>query len=85
MDLISDFISKSPKITPSFSETYTDAALESSEENEQLMTQTLAHVYVEQKKYDKAIAAFTILSLKYPEKSSLFADRIEAIKKIQNT
>ena len=61
----------------------TDAALESSEENEQLMTQTLAHVYVEQKKYEKAITAFTILSLKYPEKSSFFAHQIQAIKKLQ--
>jgi hypothetical protein len=47
------------------------------------MTETLAHVYLEQKKYEKAIAAFTVLSLKYPEKSSFFADRIEAVKKLQ--
>ena len=84
MDLINDFIAKSPRIKPSESESYEDMALESSLENEQLMTETLAHVYLEQKKYDKAIAAFTVLSLKYPEKSSFFADRIEAIKKIKN-
>ena len=84
MDLINDFITKSPRIVPSESESYEDLALESSMENEQLMTETLAHVYLEQKKYDKAIAAFTVLSLKYPEKSSFFADRIEAIKKLKN-
>jgi hypothetical protein len=48
------------------------------------MTETLAHVYLEQKKYQKAITAFTVLSLKYPEKSSFFANQIKAIKKIQN-
>jgi hypothetical protein len=84
MDLINDFITKSPRIKPSQSETYEDMALESSMENEQLMTETLAHVYLEQKKYEKAIAAFTVLSLKYPEKSSFFADRIEAVRKLQN-
>ncbi len=84
MELINDFLAKSPKIKPSESASYDDLAEESSMENEQLMTETLAHVYLEQKKYDKAIAAFTVLSLKYPEKSSFFADRIEAVRKLQN-
>jgi len=47
------------------------------------MTETLAHVYLEQKKYEKAITAFHILSLKYPEKSSFFANQIEEIEKLQ--
>ncbi len=84
MELINDFLAKSPKIKPSESASYDDLAEESAMENEQLMTETLAHVYLEQKKYDKAIAAFTVLSLKYPEKSSFFADRIEAVRKLQN-
>lgn len=84
MDLINEFLAKSPKIKPSESVSYDDLAEESATENEQLMTETLAHVYLEQKKYDKAIAAFTVLSLKYPEKSSFFADRIEAVRKLQN-
>jgi tetratricopeptide (TPR) repeat protein len=49
-----------------------------------LMTETLAQVYLEQKKYDRAIQAYQILILKNPEKSSLFADRIEKIKKLKN-
>ena len=49
----------------------------------ELMTETLAKVYLEQKKYKKAIQAFKILSLKYPEKSSFFADQIQAVKKLQ--
>jgi hypothetical protein len=83
LDLINDFIAKRPRIKPAEDDNYDDLALESSTENEQLMTETLAHVYLEQKKYEKAIAAFTVLSLKYPEKSSFFADRIEAVKKLQ--
>jgi len=83
LDLINDFIAKRPRIKPAEDDNYDDLSLESSTENEQLMTETLAHVYLEQKKYEKAIAAFTVLSLKYPEKSSFFADRIEAVKKLQ--
>jgi len=82
-DLIDKFIANSPKINPSLYSSYTDVAMDSVQENESLMTETLAHVYVEQKKYEKAITAFTILSLKYPEKSSFFAHQIEAIKKLQ--
>jgi hypothetical protein len=84
LDLINDFIGSRPKIGPVENETFDDLSLESSTENDQLMTETLAHVYLEQKKYEKAIAAFTVLSLKYPEKSSFFADRIEAVRKLQN-
>ncbi len=83
LDLINDFIAKRPKIRPAEDADFDDLGMESSTENEQLMTETLAHVYLEQKKYEKAIAAFTVLSLKYPEKSSFFADRIEAVKKLQ--
>lgn len=83
LDLINDFIAKRPKISPAQDAEFNDLGMESSTENEQLMTETLAHVYLEQKKYEKAIAAFTVLSLKYPEKSSFFADRIEAVKKLQ--
>ncbi|MNS22632.1 hypothetical protein D3C86_2061550 [compost metagenome] len=47
------------------------------------MTETLAKVYLEQKKYQKAIQAYEILILKYPEKSHFFADRILDIKTLQ--
>ena len=47
------------------------------------MTETLAKVYLEQKKYENAIQAFKILSLKYPEKGGFFADQIKKIKKLQ--
>ena len=50
---------------------------------EALMTETLARVYLEQKKYKKALQAYKILSLKYPEKSTFFADRIKKIEIFQ--
>ena len=53
------------------------------EEPEHLMTETLARIYVEQKNYERAIQSYTILSLKYPEKSGLFADHIKAIQQLQ--
>ena len=49
------------------------------------MTETLARVYLEQKKYSKAIQAYEILILKYPEKSTFFANRISDIKILQQT
>ncbi len=53
-------------------------------ENDELITETLAMLYFEQKKYDKALEAFQKLSLKYPEKSVYFASRIEEIEKLKN-
>ena len=53
------------------------------EDKSYLMTETLARVYLEQKKYSRAIQAYEILILKYPEKSSFFANRILDIKNIQ--
>lgn len=84
-DLIDKFISTNPKIKPSGSSDVTDHSHIGTLENDNLMTETLAHVYLEQKKYTKAITAFRILSLKYPEKSSFFANQIEEIEKLQKS
>jgi len=50
-----------------------------------LVTETLAKVYIRQKHYKKAIQAYEILMLKYPEKSSFFASQISEIKKLDNS
>ncbi len=82
--VIDKFIDSNPKIKAVDKNAVNfDVSIESSEENESLMTETLAKVYLEQKKYDNAIKAYHILCLKYPEKSSFFADRIKAIKILQ--
>ena len=85
IELIDKFIETSPKISPlkhgvPFSVTFDI----NKEDNSYLMTETLARVYLEQKKYQKAIQAYEILILKYPEKSSFFADRISDIKILQH-
>jgi len=83
--LIDTFIKTNPKIPPIKQDaTPISIVLEpSNADNSYLMTETLARVYLEQKKYQKAIQAYEILILKYPEKSSFFADRILDIKNLQ--
>ena len=83
-ELIDRFIENNPKIAPASSTTKRINIKESIKlDKNELMTETLAKVYLEQKKYKKAIQAYKILSLKYPEKSGFFADRIKAVEKIQ--
>ncbi len=82
--LIDKFISDRPKIVPNQNTNFKVNTKESAKfEDKELMTETLAKVYLEQKKYKNAIQAYRILSLKYPEKSGFFADRIKSVEKIQ--
>ncbi len=53
-------------------------------ENDEIVTETLAMIYFNQKNYDKALDAFKKLRLKYPEKSVYFASRIKEIEKLTN-
>ena len=83
-ELLDKFIENNPKIVPQeASNTKVDIKESTKFDKNELMTETLAKVYLEQKKYKKAIQAFKILSLKYPEKSGFFADQIQAVKKLQ--
>ena len=52
----------------------------STQDNDDLTTETLAKIYFEQEHYERAIQAYKILCLKYPKKSGLFANQIEKIK-----
>jgi len=82
--LIDKFIETNPKISQVKEMTKPPENISKSiEEPTHLMTETLAKVYLEQKKYVKAIQAYEILILKYPEKSSFFANRINEIKNLQ--
>tara|TARA_Y100000815_G_scaffold106308_1_gene95039 strand:- start:24499 stop:25407 length:909 start_codon:yes stop_codon:yes gene_type:complete len=83
LDLIDRFIESNPKIIPSKTISVAPATLNETADNSSLMTETLAKVYLEQKKYAKAIQAYEILILKYPEKSVFFADRITEIRSLQ--
>ena len=83
-DLIDEFIKNSPKIEFSQGKESNSDIIIDSKLKDELITETLAKIYVTQKKYNKAIKAYEILSLKYPKKSSFFADQIIDIKKIRN-
>jgi len=83
LDLIDKFIENNPKITPIAKDATVPVIEVILEDTSPLMTETLARVYLEQKKYSKAIQAYEILILKYPEKSSFFANRISDIKILQ--
>ena len=83
-ELLDRFIQKNPKIVPQENIKPKVNIKESTKfDKNELMTETLAKVYLEQKKYKKAIQAYKILSLKYPEKSGFFADQIQAVKNLQ--
>ena len=55
---------------------------EQQQANDSVLTETLANIYVKQKRYDKALAIFEKLNLKYPEKSTYFASRIKEIQEL---
>jgi len=51
---------------------------------EDSFTDTLAKIYLKQKRYDRALEIFKGLSLKYPEKNVYFADQIRFLEKLIN-
>jgi hypothetical protein len=81
--IIDKFIENNPKIVPIEKGEKVAIELPKDKVDKSLMTETLAKVYLEQKKYSKAIKAYDILSLKYPEKSGFFADQIKKIRILQ--
>ena len=84
LDLIDEFIKNSPKIEFSKEEKSDNEIIIDTKIKDELITETLAKIYVTQKKFNKAIKAYDILSLKYPKKSSFFADQINYIKKLKS-
>ena len=78
--LIENFLKVTPKINPEKNTSNTDLASDFKLTKKEFMTETLAKIYFKQNKFEEAIRAYEILSLKYPEKISLFADQIKTIK-----
>jgi len=85
--LIDQFIENEPRIAPpppvnkEENDQPKDIAASSVEEKEEIVSETLAEIYVKQQLYKKALAMYHKLSLKYPQKSAYFASRMEEIKK----
>jgi hypothetical protein len=83
-DLIDDFIRKNPRMPkPADSEDHgDDISMESMQESDAFMTETMAQIYLKQGYYYKALNTYEKLSLKYPEKSVYFATQIQKIKEL---
>jgi hypothetical protein len=82
-EIIDNFIKNNPSISRpkvSFFDPM-ESAKESVVDKENIVSETLAKIYMDQGHYQKAINIFKKLSLKYPEKSSYFAALIEKAKK----
>lgn len=86
-DLIDKFLSNQPHISkPSASGFFSpdDKARSSIENQNEIVSETLARIFVEQGNYARAIKIYRKLSLLNPEKSSYFAARISKIEKEAN-
>ena len=86
-NLVEKFMQHETQIIKPKKETFfkpVDIAKTSLVENTELITPTLARVYMQQGHYEKAYSAYQKLILKFPEKSSFFAEKIKIIKKLNN-
>ena len=85
-EIINIFLENKPKLKNNTKQRFFNAsenARKSIKENNDIITETLAKVYAKQEHFEKAILAYQKLSLKYPQKSSYFADQIKVIKKLK--
>jgi len=84
--IIERFIKEEPQIKPQSSDKLDNEnkAKKSSEDRDELVSETLAAIYSDQMLYHKAIASYKKLMLKFPEKSRYFADKIEQLEKKTN-
>ncbi|WP_443945310.1 hypothetical protein ACJVDH_20685 [Pedobacter sp. AW1-32] len=82
-EIIERFLKEDPTIKPPKPEQIDNEnkAKKSAEDHYDLVSETLAKIYIEQMLYHKAIDTYKKLSLKYPEKSRYFADLVESIEK----
>jgi hypothetical protein len=80
--LIDKFLKEEPRIKAKreLPEKQADLSEDSTREHPQLVSETLAAVYMKQGNKEKALDVYEKLCLKFPEKSSYFAQKIIAIK-----
>ena len=82
-EIIDSFLKRDPQISPPKPEQIDNEnkAKKSAEDHNDLVSETLAKIYIEQMLYHKAIETYQKLSLKFPEKSRYFADLIQSLEK----
>lgn len=80
--IIERFIKEEPQIKPPRPEKLDteNKARKSSEDTNDVVSETLAQIYIEQMLFHKAIETYRKLSLKFPEKSAYFADQINKLE-----
>lgn len=61
-----------------------DLSIQKTVEEKEIITETLAQIFLAQKNYEKAIEIFEKLGLKYPEKNVYFAGLIKKARKQKN-
>lgn len=88
-DLIDDFIghNQGQIVLPPTDETDVEAdeadpALQSNDSEEDYFTETLAKIYIQQGRYEKALEIIRKLNLNYPKKNRYFADQIRFLRKL---
>ncbi len=86
-DLVDAFLEKSAEEKKITIESTPDSII-STENNiedtpdEEFLTESLAKIYIKQRRYSKALEIIRKLSLKYPEKNIYFADQIRFLEKL---
>ena len=82
-EIVNGFLKRAPQISPPKPEQIDNEnkAKKSAEDRNDVVSETLAKIYIEQMLYHKAIETYQKLSLKFPEKSRYFADLIQSLEK----
>ena len=82
-EIIENFIKNDPQIKALKPDQINNEnkAKRSAEDSNDVVSETLAQIYIEQMLYHKAIDTYQKLSLKFPEKSGYFADLIQSLEK----
>ncbi|MDN4754606.1 tetratricopeptide repeat protein [Porphyromonadaceae bacterium W3.11] len=84
-EIISSFLDKGEEaevIKPIEEQTETAGPKDTSLAEDELLTETLARIYIRQGKYDRALKILRQINLEYPKKSGYFAQQISFLEKL---